>query len=180
MERPPRTLPPEVERRVVALCDGHLTREQTLLADLLRSLRQVRTAFLQRTLSVLPALQLQQKQLVQEATEMAAVRDRFRTALADLLGVSEQEVTLRAVALSLSPPARDRLLQRRDHLAAMVREADQLCQHNAALLGYARGFFACLFAGLTGASPNECYGRQGERQSPLVPTRTGTLLEARV
>jgi hypothetical protein len=174
----PRTLPlhREVESHILALCDEHLTREETLLADLLLSLQQVRDAFFQRNLNVLPTLQIQQKQLAREATEMAAARERLRTALADLLGVSEQQATLRTAALSFSTPARYRLLQRRTQLATLVREVDQLCQQNAALLGYARGFFACLFGGLTGAGTSERYGRQGERRNGTY----GPLLETRV
>jgi hypothetical protein len=181
MERPIPLLSPEAQTRILAICDDHLTREETLLADLLLSLRQVRDAFFQRNLSILPTLQNRQEQLAREATEMAGARDRFLVALADLLGVSMPEVTLRAAALSLPQPARDRLLQRRALLAARVREADQLSQHNAALLGYARGFFACLLADPIGTGNSERYGRQGERQVPLVPTlRVGTLLETRV
>lgn len=166
---------------ILQLCDDHLSREETLLADLLLSLRQVRDAFFQRNLAVLPTLQIRQKQLAREATEMAAARDRLRVVLADLLGVSVPEATLRAAALALSQAARDRLLQRRGRIAAMLREADQLSQHNAALLGYARGFYACLFAGLTGADNSQRYGRQGQRRVPLVPApRVGTFLEARV
>jgi|SRR5579875_769208 hypothetical protein len=161
---------------ILALCDDHLTREEVLLAELLFSLRQVRDAFFQRNLDVLPTLRMQQQQLAQKAIEMASARDRFCAALADLLGVSMQEATLRTAAQALPPPARDQLLQRRAQLAAMVREVDQLCQHNAALLGYARGFFACLFAGRTGADVSERYDRQGERHNGTY----GPLLEARV
>ena len=181
MERPLPLLSLEAQTCILALCDDHLTREETLLADLLLSLRQVRDAFFQRNLNILPTLQNRQKQLAREATAMAAARDRFLAALADLLGISVPEVTLRAVALSLPQPARDGLLKRRAQLAAMVREAEQLSQDNAALLGYARGFFACLLADPAGAGNSERYGRQGERQVPRVPTlRVGTLLETRV
>ncbi len=181
MECPTPLLSSEAQRRILALCEDHLTHEEALLADLLLSLRQVRDAFFQRNLSILPALQIRQKQLAREATEMAAARDRFLAALGDLLGVSIPEVTLRAAALSLPQPARDWLLHRRAQLVARVREADQLSQHNVALLGYARGFFACLLADPTGAANSERYGRQGERQVPPVPAlRVGTLLETRV
>lgn len=171
----------ERETRILALCDDHLVREETLLADMLKSLRQVRDSFLQRNLNVLPTLKSQQDQLTKAATEMASARDRLRAALADLLGVSVQEATLRAAALSLSPPARDRLLQSRGRLSAMLREVEQLSQQNAVLLGYARGFFTCMFASLIGAGGSERYGPQGDRQVPLTPPlRVGTFLEARV
>jgi hypothetical protein len=176
MERLTLPLHREVERRISALCEDHLTREETLLADLLLSLRQVRDAFFQRNLNVLPTLQIRQQQLAQEAIEMTAARGRLCAALADLLGISEQEVTLRTAALSLPPPVCEQLLQRRTQLAMMVREADQLCQHNAALLGYARGFFTCLFTGRTGTGAGEYYGRQGERHDGAY----GPLLETRI
>jgi hypothetical protein len=181
MEHPKPLLSLQTQMRIQALCDDHLTREETLLADLLLSLRQVRDAFFHRTLNVLPALQSRQNQLAREATAIASARDQLRFALADLLGVSVDEATLRMVAESLPPCARERLLQRRVRLAAMVRQADQLSQHNAALLNYARGFFTCLFAGLTNAPTSERYGRQGERQVPVAATlRAGTLLESQV
>ncbi len=181
MERPIRLLSPDAQTRILALCDDHLLREERLLADLLLSLREVRDAFFHRNLNILPTLQNRQQQLTREAIAMAAARDRFLAALADQLGMSVPEVTLRAAALSLPQPARYRLLERRAEIATMVREAEQLTQHNAALLGYARGFFACLLADPAGAANSERYGRQGERQVPLVPTfRAGTLLETRV
>jgi hypothetical protein len=168
---------PEQQARILALCDDHLTREETLLADVLLSLRQVRDAFFQRNLKILPTLQIRQKQLANEATEMAAARDRLRTALADLLGLSVPEATLRAAAMSLPPAERDRLLHRRSRLAVMLREIEQLSQHNAALLGYARGFFACLFSrGRIGNSSYSLYGRQGEPYDGNY----GPLIEAQV
>ena len=171
----------ERETRTLALCDDHLAREETLLGELLQSLRQVRDAFFQRNLNILPTLQSRQKQLAQEAIEMAAARDQLRTALADVLGVSVAEATLRAAAMSLSPPARDRLLERRGRFITLLQEAEQLTQQNATLLGYARGFFACLFAGLTDADISERYGRPGDRGVPSAPPlRVGTFLEARV
>lgn len=163
--------------RILALCDDHLTREEMLLADVLLSLQQVRDAFFQRNLRILPSLQIRQKQLAQEATELAAARERLRAALADWLGVGVPEATLRAVALSLPADASDRLLQRRRHLAAMLREIEQLSQQNAALLGYARGFFACLFSEGRIANPASLrYGRQGQPHDGIC----SPLLEARV
>jgi hypothetical protein len=171
----------EVQTRIRALCEDHLTREEKLLADLLLSLRQVRDAFLERKLDVLPKLQSRQNQLAREATEMEDARDRLRATLADWLGVPVQEVTLRTAALALPPPACDRLLQRRAGLVTMVQEAEQLSQHNAALLGYARAFFTCLFAGTSGPGNSERYSRQGERQAPPVPAlHAGAFLESRV
>lgn len=166
----------EREARIVALCEVHLICEEMLLADLLLSLRQVREAFFQRNLSVLLTLQDRQDQLRRTARELAAARDRLRATLADLLDISADEATLRAAALALSEPARDRLLQRHARLLELVREAEQLSQQNAALLGYARGFFASLLAGLTGASLSERYGPQGERRGGMY----GSFLEARV
>lgn len=171
----------ERETRILALCDDHLAREESLLAELVQSLRQVRDAFCQRKLNALPTLQSRQMQLAHEAMEMAAARDRLRADLADLLGVSVPDATLRAAAMSLSPPAREQLLERRSRFIDLLREAEQLTQHNAALLGYARGFFACLFAGLMDAGNSERYGRPGDRQAPPAPpVRVGTFLEARV
>jgi hypothetical protein len=175
MERPTPNLLPEVETRILALCEDHLTEEELLLTDMLQSLRQVREAFFQRSLQSLPPLHSRQVQLTRESMEMEVARDRLRSALAELLGVSEQDVTLRAAAMSLSEPARGRLLQRHTHLSELVREADLLSQQNAALLGYARGFFTCLFAGLTGTNTTERYGPSGEQNGgPL-----GSLLEVR-
>lgn len=163
--------------RILALCEDHLTREEKLLADVLLSLRQVRDAFFQRNLKILPTLQTRQRQLAHEAAEMAAARERLRAALADWLGVGMPEATLRAAALSLSAVARDRLLERRGRLAAMLREIEQLSQQNAALLGYARGFFTCLFSeGRVGNPSSLRYGRQGAPHDEIY----APLLEARV
>lgn len=167
---------PEREATILTLCEDHLSREESLLADMLLSLRQVREAFFQRNLRILPALQSQQKQLTRQAAELAAARDHLREALADLLAISAEAATLRAAARTLPEPARERLLQHHGRLVEMVREAEQLSQHNAALLGYARGFFACLFAGMTGTSISERYGPRGERRSGMY----GSFLEARV
>ncbi len=101
MERTTPTLLREAETPILALCEDHLTREETLLADMLHSLRQVRDAFCQRNLSVLPTLQSHQDELTRQAAEMTAARDRLRAALADLLGIAPQEATLRAAALPL-------------------------------------------------------------------------------
>lgn len=162
---------------ILKLCDDHLTREEKLLSDVLLSLQQVRDAFFQRNLRILPTLQIRQKQLACEATEMSAARERLRAALVDWLGVGLSEATLRAAALSLPPTERERLLQRRGRLAAMLREIDQLSQQNAALLGYARGFFACLFSeGRIGNPSSLRYGRQGAPHDEIY----GPLLEARV
>jgi FlgN protein len=166
----------EVEARVLALCEDHLSGEETLLREMLHSLRQVRDAFFQRNLQLLPTLQSRQEQLKREAAAMEATRDQLRAALAKLLGVSEQEATLRRAASSLPEPARSRLFQHHALLRELVREADGLSQQNAALLGYARGFFACLFAGLTGTNMSDRYGPQGERNEGVY----GSLLEARV
>lgn len=166
----------EAETRIFALCADHMTAEEKLLTDMLHSLRQVRDAFFQRNLKILPTLQTKQKQLTHAATEMAAARDRLRAALADHLGISEHEATLRTVAMSLPGPARSQLLQCRDRLSELMDEADQLSRQNADLLGYARGFMACLFAALPGSSTSERYGPQGERSSGTI----GPLLEARV
>jgi hypothetical protein len=176
MER--RTPPPhrEPDTRLLALCEDHLTREETLLAEHVHSLRQVREAFCQRNLSILPTLQGRQEQLAHAATEMAAAREDLRATLADLLGVSPSEATLRAAALALAEPARGRLLQRHARLTELVRQADQLGQHNAALLGYARGFFDSLFAELIGTCVSERYGPDGERRTGAY----GSFLEARV
>lgn len=176
MEHP---IPPqfrERETRILTLCEDHLSREETLLADMLLSLRQVRDAFFERNLNVLPSLQNHQKQLTLKATEMAAARERLRHTLADLLDTVAEKATLRAAALALPDPARGRLLQRHARLCELVREADRLSQQNAALLGYARGFFASLFATLTGASISERYGPRGERRGGVC----GSFLEARV
>jgi len=176
MEHPIPPLLRQREAKILALCEDHLSREETLLADMLLSLRQVREAFFQRNLNVLPSLQSRQKQIARTATEMAAARERLRDVLADLFGISPGEATLRAAALALPEPARGRLLQRHARLIELVREADQLSQQNAALLGYARGFFACLFAGLTGTTISERYGPHGERRGGVY----GSFLEARV
>jgi hypothetical protein len=176
MEHP---IPPplrEPEARILALCEDHLSHEETLLADRLLSLRQVRDAFFQRNLNILPSLQSHQQQLTRKATEMAGAREQLRETLADLLDIAADKVTLRGAALSLQEPARGRLLQRHARLSELVHEADQLSQQNAALLGYARGFFASLFASLTGTSISERYGPHGERRGGVC----GSFLQARV
>lgn len=176
MEHPTPALLRATETHILALCEEHLTAEETLLADMLHSLRQVRDAFFQRNLKILPTLQIRLEQLTREAIGMTAARDRLRATLANSLGVSEQEATLRTAALSLPEPARSHLLQRRDRLIELMDEMDRLSQQNADLLGYARGFMACLFAGLAGTHASERYGPQGERNGGTI----GPLLEARV
>lgn len=176
MQHPIPTLLREREARILTLCEHHLSREETLLADMLLSLRQVRDAFFQRNLNVLPSLQNHQKQLTLKATEMAAARERLCQTLADLLELASEKATLRAAALALPEPARGRLLQRHARLSELVREAEQLSQQNAALLGYARGFFASLFATLTGTCISERYGPDGERRGGVC----GSFLQARV
>ena len=176
MEQPIPVLLPAREARIVARCEDHLRCEETLLAELLLSLRQVREAFFRRNLNILLTLQSRQDQLAQTASELAAARDHLRIQLADLLGLAPAAATLRAAAEALSEPARGRLLRRHARLIELVREADQLSQQNAALLGYARGFFASLLAGLTGTSISERYGPKGERRGGMY----GSFLEARV
>lgn len=176
MERPTPPPPNERELRIVALCDAHLDREETLLADMLHSLRQVRDAFFERNLSILPTLHRRQEILAREAAVMAAVRMRLREVLADLLAMSPDEATLRVAALAVSQPARGRLLQRHAQLCELVRQADRLAQQNAALLGYAREFLASLFADPNSGATGERYGPLGERRGVAV----GSLLEARV
>ncbi len=175
MEHPTPTLLRENETRLVSLCEDHLVAEESLLTDLLHSLRQVRDAFFQRNLKILPTLQARQEELTKQAMAMAAARDQLRNALAELLGVSPREVTLREAAGTLQEPARSRLLARHARLCKLVRETGQLSQQNAALLGYARSFFASLFADLFGAKLSERYGPQGERSDGTI----GFLLEAR-
>lgn len=172
-------LPPplrERETRILTLCEEHLGREETLLVDMLASLRQVREAFFQRNLNILPSLQSHQKQLRANAVDLAAAREGLRATLADLLNISIEEATLRTATLSLPEPARGRLLRRHARLLELVRQADQLSQQNAALLGYARGFFDSLLAALTGARSSERYGPHGERRGVTY----GSFLEARV
>src|SRR5579871_986387 len=166
-----RTTPPPrrgLDPHIVTLCTEHLTREETLLADLLHSLRQVRDAFFQHNLAILPLLHGQQELLLHTAKAVMQERDRFRTMLGDALGVPVPEATLRAVAESLDEPERDELLRRRARLTQQVREAQQLSEQNAALLGYSRGFLTCLFASVTGMSPSERYGPLGQRRGMMV------------
>jgi len=153
-----------------------LADEEALLADMLGSLRQVRAAFVERNLNSLATLHNRQEQLVRSSQEIARVRDRLRDSLSPLLGVPAGEVTLRAAALSLTEPARGRLLACHASLVEMVREAEQLNHHNATLLGFARGFLDSLFACMTGTTVNESYGPRGERRGALC----GSFLEARV
>lgn len=177
MNRPiPPLNPREREASILRLCDEHLTREESLLADLRQTLHQVRDAFVERDLTFLVTLHDKQEQLNQLGQEIAQARERLREALVPVLGVAAGEVTLRAAALALEEPARGRLLARHGRLVEMVRESEQLTRHNAALLGYARGFLDCLFANLTGTRANEGYGPQGERRGALY----GSFLEARV
>ena len=172
-------LEPPIPRRsdvdVLALCQNHLAREEALLGDMLASLRLVRAAFVERELHRLEVLQLHQEQLAGNSQEIAQAREQLRESLAPLLGVAPDEATLRAAALSLDEPARGQLLQRRDRLVELIREADQLNHHNAALLGYARAFLSNLFASLTGTIASERYGPRGEPRGALC----GSFLEAR-
>ena len=173
-----RTIPPPrrgLDPRIVTLSKEHLTREEQLLADLLHSLRQVREAFFQHNLAILPLLHGQQELLLHAARALAQERDHFRALLAEALGIPVQEATLRAIAESLDEPERDELLMRRARLTQQVREAQQLSEQNAALLGYSRGFLTCLFASVTGMSPSERYGPLGQRRGMMV----GPFLEAR-
>jgi hypothetical protein len=153
-----------------------LTREETLVAHVLESLQSVRVAFLKRDLSHLHSLQARQRELLAADQEIAPEREKLRSSLAPLLGVSPAEVTLRTAALALGEPARQRLLRRHARLVEMVRSAEQLRQYNASLLGCARGFLDCLLGGLTATSGGECYGPQGERRGVCY----GPFLEARV
>jgi hypothetical protein len=176
MRRPQPAILRECDARILSLCETHLAREEALLADMLRTLREIRAAFVQRNLNGLAALQTHQEQLAQTGQEMGRSRDQLRESLAPLLGVPASEVTLRAAALSLPEAVRGSLLDRHAHLVELVRQADQLNHHNAALLGYARSFLRGLFASLTGTSVSEGYGPQGERRAELC----GSFLEARV
>lgn len=176
MERPTPPPPGRIELRIVELCDAHVDREETLLADMLDSLQGVRNAFLERNLNVLPTLHGHQARLAREADALAAARLRLRESLADLLAVSPTEATLRAAALALEEPARSRLLQRHAGLCDLAKKVDRLAQQCAALLGYARAFLVTLFAGPNGIGAGERYGPQGERSGVSV----GSLLEARV
>ncbi len=176
MERP--TPPPSsaIELRIVELCDAHVNREESLLADMLASLHGVRSAFLERNLNVLPTLHGHQERLAREAVALTAARLRLRESLADVLAISPSEATLRAAALALEEPARGRLLQRHAGLCELARKVDRLAQQCAALLGYARAFLVALFAGPNGIGVGERYGPHGERRGVAV----GSLLEARV
>ncbi len=176
MRRPHPASRRQADADVLALCEAHLAHEEALLADVLRSLRQVRAAFVQRNLGSLAALRDRQEQLARTSQEMALVRERLRASLSSLLGVPAGEVTLRGAALSLEEPARGRLLQRHACLVELVGEADRLTHHNAALLGYARAFLGSLFAGLTGSDVGAAYGPRGERREASC----GSFLEARV
>jgi hypothetical protein len=168
--------PREADSQIFALCHEHLTREEKLLADLLHSLRQVREAFFQRNLAILPSLSSRQTELTHCAQEMGAARERLRETLADQLGVSPEQVTLRTVARTLPEPGRGVLMEGRARLTRLAQETEKISQQNAALLGYARGFLTSLFATLTGTKPTERYGPHGERQRVLF----GSFLEAQV
>lgn len=173
--RQPTPLPPSrIDPR--RLLEEHLTREESLLADMLETLRAVREGFFRRDLAILTTLQERQEQLQQTSQEIAAARERLRETLAPLLALPAAEVTLRGAALALEPPARERLLHRHARLSALLREAEQLRRHNASLLGYARGFLDCLFAPLSVAGSGERYGPQGERRE----RECRSFLEARV
>lgn len=166
---------PDRDEQTLSVCEKHLEREEALLAELLATLRQVRDAFLQRDLTILPTLRDRQENLARTSEEITQARDQLRESLAPLLGISAAEVTLRAAAASLQSEARERLLSRHARLTEMVRESDQLSRHNAALLGYARGFLDCLFARLTGGGGAERYDPRGERRA----LSHGSFLEAR-
>src|SRR6185437_8346873 len=174
MSRPESAILREHDAQILSLCATHLAHEEALLADMLRTLREVRAAFVQRNLNGLAILHTRQEQLVQVSQEMARSRDQLRESLAPLLGVPASEVTLRAAALSLPQSVRGSLLDHHARLVELVRQADQLNHHNAALLGYARGFLRGLFASLTGISVSEGYGSQGESRAGLC----GSFLEA--
>jgi flagellar biosynthesis/type III secretory pathway chaperone len=172
----PPTTSPERDAQVLALCESHLAGEESLLAEMLQSLRQIRAAFVERKLGSLATLQDRQQQLVQANQDIARLRERLRAALSTLLNMPAEEVTLRGAALALAEPARGRLLARHARLVELVREAEQLNHRNASLLAYARSFLDSLFANLTGTSVNESYGPRGERRGALC----GSFLEARV
>lgn len=166
----------EHEARILALCEDHLKREETVIAHVLESLQGVRDAFLKRDLSHLPLLQFRQRELLAAEQHIAPEREKLRSSLAPLLGIAPTEVTLRTAAFALAEPARQRLVRRHSRLVEMVRAAEQLRRHNASLLNYARGFLDCLLGGLTAASSGESYGPQGERREVCY----GPFLEARV
>jgi hypothetical protein len=166
----------EREARILALCEDHLIREESLVAWVLESLQSVRDSFLNCDLSHLPSLQARQRELLAAEQEIAPEREKLRSSLAPLLGISPTDVTLRTAALALAEPVRERLLRRHARLVEMVRSSARLRRHNASLLGYARGFLDCLLGGLTETSGGEGYGPQGERRGVCY----GPFLEARV
>lgn len=170
--------PPSLSDRdgeTLSHCEAHLSHEESLLADMLRTLREVRAAFVRRDLSVLSTLRERQQHLQKNSEEIAAAREQLRESLAPLLNIAAAEVTLRAAAQSLGATARASLLEHHARLTAMVREVEQLSRHNAILLGYARGFLECLFAGMTGVAVGERYDPHGQRRT----TSYGSFLEAR-
>jgi hypothetical protein len=161
----PLEMSPALERddRILSFCEPHLEHATAVLADLLLSLEQIRAAYLQGDLSCLGSLSVRQYQLLQANKELAEDREELCDSLAPLLGVAPAEVSLRAAALTLSDPARSRLLRKRDELCKMARQAEQLTQHNAALLSASRDFLNHLFANLTGAGVSQGYGPGGQR-----------------
>jgi hypothetical protein len=166
---------PDRDGETLSVCEAHLTQEEALLTEMLRTLREVRAAFVRRDLSVLSTLRERQQHLQKSSEEIAEARKELRASLAPLLGIPAAEVTLRAAAQSLGSTAHASLLKYHARLSAMVREVEQLSRHNAILLGYARGFLECLFAGMTGVAVGERYDPQGQRRT----TNYGSFLEAR-
>ena len=166
-------LPPD--ERLLRVWKAHLAQEETLLRATLDSLRRVRVALIGAQWALLPELLAFQDRLVEDAREIANLRKVLCEVVAPILGVASTDITLRTVTGWLDPSRRMQLIESRERLDRMVREAETLRDSIAALLRYSQGFFQKLLEGLTGGSVPSRYGPGGKWQGQA----SGALIQGR-
>ena len=135
---------------LILACEAHLVREESLLSGTLESLQAVRAAIISADWENLPELLGFQTRLETDSRDMAHVRDSLRERIASSTGIAVSEVTLRAMTTTVPPARATLLLEGRERLVRMVRDAESLRRTIVTLVRYSLGFHQKMLEGLTG------------------------------
>jgi hypothetical protein len=175
MATPAPDIGPPCDERTIAAWEAHLEREEILLVATLDSMRGVRIAIVSADWQKLPELLGFQRRLEADSREVARDRDALREEVARHAGISASEVTLRTLTASLPPGRATVLLEGRERLARMAREAETLLHTLATLVRYSLGFHQKMLEGLTGRRSPDRYSAAGTWQGVAF----GSLIQAR-
>jgi hypothetical protein len=140
----------------------HLDEEAEVLEAARGILEQIGRALITRDLDSLRGCVAEEPRITARSGDLADRRKALRQELAAVLHVlPDQATATRAVQALGDGPARQKVEQARDRVAAAAREIRSLGYANAVVANHACAFYAELLGSLTGNEGPATYGRTG-------------------